>query len=377
MSMPSDPTLYDARLSDGRTAAALAVKVRLGQSGLEILSPTERRAALVWPYDELRSNVPLASNTRDVVLSLRPNGSQTLFVAHPDFSGGLLARAGGLSPLRQRLMGLRPGIAVVVMVIAIALSVRFLELRPAQTLARLLPQQTREAMGRTVVAQLTGHMRRCETAAGRVALDRLAQRLTAASSDNAAPIRVMMLDWGLVNAFATPGGQIILTRGLVQKAGSPDEVAGVLAHEIGHAIELHPEAGLVRAMGLAAAAQLVFAGSTGTATNIGLLLTQLRYTRVAEREADAHAMRSLKRAGISAKGFGDFFERLEPKAAAAPKEDQPQKKVSLGSRIFTSEILRTHPATADRLALVRAQPPYPATPALSDEDWQALRGMCG
>ena len=243
MSMPSDPALYDARLSDGRTAAAMPVKVRLGQGGLEILPPAERRAALVWPYGELRSNVPLAANARDVVLSLRPNGSQTLFVAHPDFSGGLLARAGGLSPLRQRLMGLRPGIAVVVMVIAIALSVRFLELRPAQTLARLLPQQTREAMGRTVVAQLTGHMRRCETAAGRSALDRLAQRLTAASSDNPAPIRVLMLDWGLVNAFATPGGQIILTRGLVQKAGSPDEVAGVLAHEIGHAIELHPEAG--------------------------------------------------------------------------------------------------------------------------------------
>ena len=58
-----------------------------------------------------------------------------------------------------------------------------------------------------------------------------------------------MIDWALVNAFATPGGQIIMTRGLVQKAGSPDEVAGVLAHEIGHTIELHPEAGLVQGHG--------------------------------------------------------------------------------------------------------------------------------
>ena len=185
------------------------------------------------------------------------------------------------------------------------------------------------------------------------------------------------------NAFATPGGQIIMTRGLIQKAASPDEVAGVLAHEIGHTIELHPEAGLVRAMGLSAAAQLVFAGTTGTAANIGLLLTQLRYTRVAEREADGHAMRILKQAGISAKGFGDFFERLEPKlanpAAKADddKKDENKKKVSLGSRIFASEILRSHPLTADRLALVRAQPAYAATPALSTEDWQALREMCG
>ena len=136
-------------------------------------------------------------------------------------------------------------------------------------------------------------------------------------------------------------------------------------------------------MGLAAAAQLVFAGTTGTATNIGLLLTQLRYTRVAEREADAHAMRTLKNAGISPKGFGDFFERLEPKTANPPaksdeeKKAEEKKKVSLGSRIFTSEILRTHPATGDRLALVRAQPAYAATPALSDDDWRALREMCG
>ena len=123
-------------------------------------------------------------------------------------------------------------------------------------------------------------------------------------------------------------------------------------------------------MGLSAAAQLVFAGTTGTATNIGLLLTQLRYTRVAEREADGHAMRMLKNAGISAKGFGDFFERLEPKRANPAGQDgrteerREKKKVSLGSRIFASEILRTHPLTAERLALVRAQPAYPATPAL-------------
>ena len=129
----------------------------------------------------------------------------------------------------------------------------------------------------------------------------------------------MLLDWSLVNAFAVPGGQIILTRGLVQRAGSSDEVAGVLAHELGHTLELHPEVGIIRALGLAAATQLAFAGSQGTVSNIGLVLTQLRYTRIAEREADAHALRMLKGAGISAKGFGDFFERLEGKKPGEEK----------------------------------------------------------
>ena len=383
MSMPTDPMLYDGRLSDGRTAATTAVRARLGEAGLEILAVGDRRAALVWPYAELHSNVPLTANASDVLLSLKPSGSQTLFVANPQFSAGLLARATGLSATRQRLLALRPGLATVAVVVAIAAAVRLLELHPAQTIARMLPQQTREAMGRSVVAQLTGNMKKCDSAPGRLALDRLTRRLTAAASQSPLPVRVVMVDWALVNAFATPGRQIIMTRGLVQKAASPDEVAGVLAHEIGHTLELHPEAGLVRAMGLSAAAQLIFAGSTGTATNIGLLLTQLRYTRVAEREADAHAMRTLKTAGISAKGFGDFFERLEPKltnpAAKADekKQEEEKRKLSLGTRIFTSEILRSHPLTADRLALVRAQPAYPATPALSDDDWLALREMCG
>ncbi len=137
-------------------------------------------------------------------------------------------------------------------------------------------------------------------------------------------------------------------------------------------------------MGLSAAAQLVFAGTTGTATNIGILLTQMRYTRVAEREADAHALRILKSAGIAPKGFGDFFERLDPNPAAdaakkadADKKEEPKKASGFAKRIFESEILRTHPRTKDRLAVVRAQPSYAATPALDDADWRALQGMCG
>lgn len=384
MSMVSDPTLYDAQLSDGQTAATVAVKARLGESGLEILRAGERKPALVWPYAELRSNVPLSADTPDIVLSLKPNGSQTLFVAHPVFSEGLLARTTGLSASHQRLTGLRPGIALVAVVATLVAVVRLLDLHPSQTIARMLPQQTREAMGRSVVTQLTGNMKKCESAPGRIALDRLTRRLTSAASDSPLPVQVVLVDWALVNAFAAPGGQIIMTRGLVQKATSPDEVAGVLAHEMGHTIELHPEAGLVRAMGLTAAAQLVFAGTTSTAANIGLLLTQLRYTRVAEREADGHALRILKGAGISPKGFGDFFERLEPKTSnpaaktdEEKKKEEEKKKVSLGSRIFASEILRSHPLTADRLAVVRAQPAYAATPALSDDDWRALRDMCG
>jgi predicted Zn-dependent protease len=248
-----------------------------------------------------------------------------------------------------------------------------------------MPQETRERMGRNVIGSLTGSMRQCETGPGRAALDRLTQRLAAKASDPPMPVRVIMIDWSIVNAFAVPGGQLVLTKGLVQTAASADEVAGVLAHELGHAIELHPETGLLRAIGLGLAGELMFAGSSTTG-NIGLLLTQLRYTRAAEREADAHAVRILKNAGISPKGFGDFFERIDPFLRASKevrKKTEGEKKrdedlAALGKKIERSlAIVSTHPVTEDRLKMVRSQPDYPATPALSDADWRALREMCG
>jgi|SoiMethySBSTD1v2_1073268.scaffolds.fasta_scaffold116965_2 predicted Zn-dependent protease len=365
MSTHSDVTSFAGSLGDGRSAEAKPVEASFADTGLELRTP-EGSAIALWPYALLRSAVPLHAKAADVLLSLEPEGSQTLFVADPAFAGQLLARAPALSALRHRWRGLRPGLAVTAAVLALVLGIRFLEVDPAQAVARNLPQKSREALGRNVVTALAKDHKACETPASRAALDRLTQRLTA-TSPNPMQVRVALLDWRLVNALAVPGGQIVLTRGLVQAAGSPDEVAAVLAHELGHALELHPETGIVRAMGLSAAAQLMFAGSAGSVSNVGLVLTQLRYSRIAEREADAHALRMLKAAGISSKGFGDFFERLEGKRPAS----------DTGKSIPGLDLISTHPATAERIAMVRAQAAYPATPALSAEDWKALREACG
>jgi predicted Zn-dependent protease len=374
MSMPSDTSVYQGRLSDGRTAASMAVDVRFAEEALEIRAAGQSGAPLLWPYSSLRSSVPLRANAPDVLLCLKPSGAQTLFVAHPAFSGALRARAPGLSPTRQRLLGLRTGGVVSTVVAVIVAAVWVFDYEPMQAAARLMPQNVREKMGQNVVKSLTGRMRVCETASGRAALDRLTQRLMAGASDTAMPHRVILVDWGIANAFAAPGGQLVLTRGLVQTATSSDEVAGVLAHEIGHALELHPETGLIRAMAMGFAAELVFAGSSSTA-NIGLLLTQLRYSRAAEREADAHAIRILKNAGISPKGFGDFFERVDPLVRAKDKDKKRAKEIESIERSL--QILSTHPLTEERITMVRSQADYPATPALSNDDWQALREMCG
>ncbi len=293
----------------------------------------------------------------------RRHAGETLYLEAPFIGGRLAAKAPQLSALRMRFAGMKPGLVLVAAVAVIVAAVSVSGFSPAQTAAKAIPEPARNAMGRNAVQSLARSHRECETPASRAALQRLTSRLATAARKDPLTVQVRVLNWGLVNAFAMPGGQIVLTRGLLQQAGSPDEVAGVLAHEMGHALELHPETGLVRTAGLGTLAQLLFAGSAGTVTNIGVFVTEVQYTRANEAEADAHAVRILRSAGISAKGLSDFFKRL----------DNPDAERS----IFNSAVVRTHPLTKERIAFVDAQPRYAATPALAADDWDALRSACG
>lgn len=355
---------FAASLNEGRAPIAASVAVRFAADGLEIHKPGDAYARL-WPYSQLRSNVPVARDATDVVLSLAPNTTESLFVSDPAFVTQLLAHAPALSVARRRWRALQPGLAVLAAVLAIVLTARALELHPAQAVARLMPPETRRALGQRALASLTGLRRVCETPASRLALDRLTRRLLAETPDSVLTARVDVLDWSLVTAVALPGGRIVLTHGLLQQARSPDEVAGVLAHALGHAMALHPETSVVRAIGPAATVQLLLTGAMDSAAGLGLALAELRHTRRAEREADLYALRLLKQTAVSAQGLADFYERLD---AARPKSGQQTRP---------PELLRTHPPAADRIARIRSGPPYDATPALLDEDWQALRQACG
>jgi predicted Zn-dependent protease len=363
MSMHSDPTApVKGALSDGRAPVSTPVRVTLDLEGLRIESEAWG-VPRVWSYRDLEAAAPLKSRANDGLLHNRRHVGETLYLEGPLIGGRLAAKAPQLSAWRMRLAGMKPGLALVAVVAAIVAAVSVSGFSPAQTAAKAIPEPARTAMGRNAVQSLVRSYKECETPASRAALQRLTTRLARAARKDPLSVQVRVLNWGLVNAFAMPGGQIVLTRGLLQKAGSADEVAGVLAHEMGHALELHPETGLVRTAGLGTLAQLLFAGSAGTVTNIGVFVTEVQYTRLNESEADAHAVRILRAAGISAKGLSDFFKRL----------NDPDAERS----IFNSAVVRTHPLTKERIAFVESQPRYAATPALSADDWEALRSACG
>lgn len=161
-----------------------------------------------------------------------------------------------------------------------------------------------------------------------------------------------------VNAFAMPGGHVVVYTGLLQAAESAEEVAGVLAHEVQHVEMRHSLKNMLHSLGWRALLALAlgdFSGSVwaGMAEHLG----QLGYSRDLERQADMGGLAALRRAGIAPEGMASFFAKL------ARQE---------GRQV---ELLSSHPATEDRMQALRqamaAQGAYAASPL--PYDWRALQ----
>lgn len=360
---PRSPNHF-ARLSDGKSAGAHDAKVLFALRGLEIADATTGHRQ-TWDYDTLKAGEPIRRHSVDVLLSSARAPGASLFVPGPEFARELAERAPHLTARSERWRHARPWIIGVLAVLALMALGRAVGFSPSHAIANFLPETWRERLGREAIRSMTEGRKRCVEPEGLVALDKLMKRLSDGSGRKE-PFKVVVADWSLMNAFAVPGSQIVMTKGLIDKAGSADEVAGVLAHEMGHGIELHPETGIIRAVGLAAALEFMVGGTGGSLANLGVALAQLSYTRAAEHEADLQAISLLRQAQISPKGFGNFFKRVA----------EIESEEGFGKSLKEFDLLRTHPPTAARAELVRQQPGYPATPALDEASWRALQAIC-
>jgi beta-barrel assembly-enhancing protease len=236
--------------------------------------------------------------------------------------------------------------------------------------ANTLPDSWRNRVGHQMESSVVDNAKACSGKAGEEAIGAMIANLAEGRPD-LPPIAVHVYDIPILNAFAVPGGNIIVTKELIDKAGGPDEVAGVLAHEIGHVAHKHPEAQLVRIAGMQVLAS-VFTGSNGgdMTTNIAGLATLLSYSRKAEAEADAYARETLTKASIDPMGLKRFFEVII--------KLEGEKKDSNGTLAALGNLFSTHPGTEERIKEIQPLPAgATAKPSLTEEQWQALKKICG
>jgi Zn-dependent protease with chaperone function len=188
-------------------------------------------------------------------------------------------------------------------------------------------------------------------------------------------------DTSVVNAFALPGGHIVLYQGLLNFVGSQEELLGILSHEAGHIYHQHSMKHLVRSTFLGVVFSLVLGDVSGIAALLlesSELLLTLSHTREGEREADVFAIQSMLYHNIHPKYLTAFFERLEiPSINSEKKESEKQEaqKEEVGQNQTenvdslpnssqkkwnlrnTLSLFSTHPAGEERIR--RFQEAYP------------------
>jgi Zn-dependent protease with chaperone function len=176
-------------------------------------------------------------------------------------------------------------------------------------------------------------------------LRRITDRITTKLPPHPYQFEFHILDEPTVNAFALPGGIIVLNSGLIQKADTTEEVAGVVAHEIAHVMHQHGLKNLINSAGMIVVLQALigdFSGLVGIAAAGGVQLARLGYSRQAEREADTSGFKYLVSAGVDPKGLVAFFKKVQQIQNQAGASGMPS-------------MLSTHPATQERIEHLKAK----------------------
>jgi len=160
-----------------------------------------------------------------------------------------------------------------------------------------------------------------------------------------------VVNTGEINAFALPGGYIYINRGLINTAGSENEVAGVIGHEIAHVVGRHSTnqmskqlllTGLVMGAGIGVGAKSERWGEIiGALGGVGVALTSMKFSRDHERQADRLGMATMVQSGYDPSGMISMFQRLNTES---------MKK---GSSAMT--FMSTHPLPAERVKNMEAE----------------------
>nr|MBA2400347.1 M48 family metallopeptidase [Bradyrhizobium sp.] len=163
------------------------------------------------------------------------------------------------------------------------------------------------------------------------------------------------------NAFALPGGKVYMFKGLLEKAENADEIAGVLAHELGHLQHRDNMRGLIRTGGTSFLVGLLFGDITGSSALIfaSRTLVTSSHSREAEQEADNFSIDVMHKLGRPTKPMGELLVRVTGKS---------------GNGL---SMISTHPMSEDRRArMIREDRPATRPPLLTLAEWQSLKSIC-
>lgn len=205
---------------------------------------------------------------------------------------------------------------------------------------RMVPVSFEQRLGRAVADSFTSGNSGCDDPELKEELQEIVQRLSSALPSHPYVFSVQVVNSKDVNALAAPGGYIVVFSGLMERLDSPEQLAGILAHEMQHVIQRHSTKSIVRSLGIQVLLGLVLGdpgGLTGIAGNLGML----HFMRGDEQSADEGAIQNLMAAQLDPEEMINAFRKLESKKE--PGMDGALKYLS------------THPPISERIAYLSEQ----------------------
>lgn len=359
-SKPADIVSFDEVYFDGRSNARRRVSLRLADT-LQIFENEKFLAA--WALADIRRVDGPGKALR--IRSVASAGGARCEIRDPAFAAAILARCPLIAGEAQEARGAAGRIVAWSLAAAASLAAIVWYGVPliADKLTPLVPRALERRIGEVADGQarsmFSGGV--CSTPAGQAALDKLVVGLKKAPGAPA-ETQVAVLSSDSVNAFALPGGRVYVLGGLIDLAQSPDEVAGVLAHEFGHVAHRDSMKVMIEQGSAAFVIGLFFGDVFGAGAIAAAARASLgaAYSREAETEADDFAVRTMTGVGRSARPMGELLMRMSKDDKSSPLD-----------------ILRDHPVSSKRLDRMSAASRAPtAAPLLNDEEWKAFKAIC-
>ncbi len=356
---------------DGQTAADHQVKVRFTVDAIIIEGAPS--GAQSWPYRTVKR---VDSGPGRLRLQSSDSPDARLDITDPD--GRALTELKQFAPRQfsNRAVASRTLALTFALMLAggaiVAAGVFGLP-RLSGPLARMTPPEAESQIGSFYLETLTQWWTICEAAnegEARAALDTLSEPILEAA-DSPFNVTIQVVDASFPNAFALPGGHVLVTDELLDLMETPEELAGVLAHEIAHVERRHVMAAMIRQFGLAIAVEAIVGGGSGAGQQLvlaGADLTSIAHTRTAEQEADDMGIAYLRAAKIDPEGLARFFDTI----------DSLEDNSRLDVPEWIKNVTRTHPHSASRAATIRAALDDDTTyaPVISADEWAALKAAC-
>ncbi len=343
---------WKALYFDGRTPTHRNVDVQTDRQGVRI--EFEAGTTRIWRYEDFsvrqdRSQGPLR-------LEYGEFPPEILEIADPEF-GEVLGKR-----LPKKSLFLSVGFAMLAVLLVPAIIYWGIPLASGW-FAYFIPVSIEKQVGQYVIDEVFPSRIVCKTDAGEQALEKLVSRLVPPDSEYV--FQVEVVDSGLVNAIAFPGGNILIFRGLLEKSPSSDAVAGVLAHEMQHVFQRHGTENLLNQVALSGLFKLLTVEANAIAETLfaGVrTLSLLKYTRELETEADALALQLLYQAGVDPVEMLAMFQVLKNHSSSLP------------------ESISTHPDMSSRMEkleiIIDQKPDFVSKPVLSKQSWESLQNIC-